>query len=359
MSDISSQLIKDSYNYVLQSDLSTGIVYRIGGGIPVNPKFLSGLTINSNFNYSNGTEQPGFVLITDAFGNASWGAISGSSNGNYLSLSGGTVIGPTIFTSGLTANTFSASTYLGLPIDIRVTGATKSGSVATFRNNTGGTFTLTGLTDVFVTGGTYSSSTGITTFRNNTGGTFNVSGYFKPSDDIYVSGGTVDQGPSSDSDNRITLNRNNASSIDITNLVNIVDITRSDIVALGKYIRGKTYKISGCDNNLYYNGTNRDGDPVYTSIYLMGLESNKLSESGIGIFYTPKYSDFDIFVDGTLYGQGDIVIWGGYVWECNTNGTYYSIDLFTLDPEGFGIIYPFDGSNNYNQTYYNIQYDII
>ena len=115
MSDISNQLIKDSYNYVLQSDLSTGIVYRIGGGIPVNPKFLSGLTINSNFNYSNGTEQPGYALITDGFGNASWGPVSGSSSGNYLSLSGGTVTGPTIFTGGLTANTISATTYFNLP----------------------------------------------------------------------------------------------------------------------------------------------------------------------------------------------------------------------------------------------------
>ena len=107
MSDISSQLIKDSYNYVLQSDLSTGIVYRIGGNIPVNPKFISGLTINSNFNYSNGTEQPGYVLITDASGNASWGPVSGSSSGDYLPLSGGTVYGDTIFTSGLTATTIN------------------------------------------------------------------------------------------------------------------------------------------------------------------------------------------------------------------------------------------------------------
>jgi hypothetical protein len=50
MSDISSQLIKDSYNYVLQSDVSTGNIYRIGGGIPVNPIFLSGLTVNGELN---------------------------------------------------------------------------------------------------------------------------------------------------------------------------------------------------------------------------------------------------------------------------------------------------------------------
>jgi hypothetical protein len=76
MSDISNQLIKDSYNYVLQSDLSTGVVYRIGGAIPVNPIFQSGLTVNSGFTYSNGTEQPGYVLFTDGTGHAFWGPIS-------------------------------------------------------------------------------------------------------------------------------------------------------------------------------------------------------------------------------------------------------------------------------------------
>ena len=116
MSDISSQLIKDSYNYVLQSDLNTGVVYRIGGGIPINPIFQSGLTINSGFTYSNGSEQSGYVLTSDDFGNATWGPISGSSSGSFLPLSGGTVTGPTIFTGGLTANTISATTYFNLPV---------------------------------------------------------------------------------------------------------------------------------------------------------------------------------------------------------------------------------------------------
>jgi hypothetical protein len=76
MSDISNQLIKDSYNYVLQSDLSTVVVYRIGGSIPVNPIFQSGLTVNSGFTYSNGTEGVGYTLITDGTGYAYWAPVS-------------------------------------------------------------------------------------------------------------------------------------------------------------------------------------------------------------------------------------------------------------------------------------------
>ena len=140
----------------------------------------------------------------------------GSVSGDYLPLSGGTVSGSTNFTNGLTANTISATTYLNLPLDIRVTGGTYSAGTATFTNNTGGTFNVTGFTtgttssvsgdylplsggtvsgatnftngltantisattyqnlptDVRVTGATYSNNT--FTYRNNTGGTFNV-----------------------------------------------------------------------------------------------------------------------------------------------------------------------------------------
>jgi hypothetical protein len=51
--DIRNQLIKNSYNYVLQSDLVTGIVYRIGGDVPVNPIFQSGITVEDTFVVEN------------------------------------------------------------------------------------------------------------------------------------------------------------------------------------------------------------------------------------------------------------------------------------------------------------------
>ena len=80
--------------------------------------------------------------------------------GGGSTFTGGTVTGATNFTNGLTANTISATTYLNLPTDVRVTGATyNNANTFTFTNNTGGTFntsfnTVTGLTST----GTINSS---------------------------------------------------------------------------------------------------------------------------------------------------------------------------------------------------------
>jgi hypothetical protein len=287
MSDISNQLIKNSYDYVLQSDLVTGIVYRIGGAIPVNPIFLSGLTINSGFTYSNGTEQNGYVLTCDASGNAYWGpasavstsaltyyvsattptgvtlnsgdrwfdtstgdelvwindgdsaqwvqiccgsgggggggtdtyvtgltingneivltqnrtdiysaftislsGITGGTSGDYLPLSGGTVTGDTIFQSGLTATTISATTYLGIP-EITISGGTGISTGGTYPN-----LTITNtLPDqvVTITGGTNIQINGSypnfgVNFTGTTGG-----GDYLPLSGGTVTGGTIFQ----------------------------------------------------------------------------------------------------------------------------------------------------------------------
>jgi len=177
MADIKDQLIKDSYNYVLQSDISTGVVYRIGGNVPVNPIFSSGLTINDSFIYSNGTEQNGYALLTDGTGYAYWGPVSGSSSGQYLPLTGGTVTGPTTFQSGLTANTL---TVTGLT---QTSGITSTGGITFPQKTINSSYTaVTSDYMIDITGGTFNvqlpTAVGIQgkllSVKNNGGGAVTV-----------------------------------------------------------------------------------------------------------------------------------------------------------------------------------------
>jgi hypothetical protein len=123
--------------------------------------------------------------------NGTFGATSVSAT-TYLNLptdirvTGGTYSNGTATFTNNTGGTFNVTGLYTGGTDVFVTGATKSGDVATFTNNTGGTFTLTGLTDTFVTGGTYSGSTIV--FTNNSGGTFDVTGITTSS---AFTGGTV------------------------------------------------------------------------------------------------------------------------------------------------------------------------
>lgn len=76
----------------------------------------------------------------------------------YVTKSGSTMTGQLITPS------ISATTYLNLPTDIRVTGGTYSNGTTTFTNNTGGTFSVSGFsTGTSFTGGTV---TGATNFTN-------------------------------------------------------------------------------------------------------------------------------------------------------------------------------------------------
>lgn len=200
-----------------------------GGTVSGNTNFTNGLTANTisattyynlptDVRVTGGTYSAGTITFTNNTGGTFnvTGLTTGSTStisGDYLPLSGGTVTGSTTFTNGLTANTISATTYYNLPLgnygtgltfntgtydlsldggngvldtislsvlssDMTVTGGTYNPvtGTATFTNNSGGTFPVTGFlvgyTDTLVTGATYSNNT--FTFRNNTGGTFNV-----------------------------------------------------------------------------------------------------------------------------------------------------------------------------------------
>ncbi len=70
MADISNELIKDSYNSVIQVDPLTNIVQTIGGdSVPFAA--LCAVTFNSGVVISQGA-QAGYLLSSDAYGNASW-----------------------------------------------------------------------------------------------------------------------------------------------------------------------------------------------------------------------------------------------------------------------------------------------
>jgi len=199
MSDISGQLIKDSYSYILQADTSTGYVYRVNGNVPINPIFSSGLTIFSAFTFVDGNQSNGYVLTSDGSGNSRWAAVSGasvssvtagsglsgnsttgaitlintspdktvvitggtniqiisnypnfginftgttSSSGAYLPLSGGTVTGATIFQSGLTANTISGGTIYGNGANLTNVVNSITASTGLSGNSTTGTITI-------------------------------------------------------------------------------------------------------------------------------------------------------------------------------------------------------------------------
>ena len=144
-----------------------------------NPVVVTGFTdyVTTGFTYSNNR------LSISQTNNSTL-------NVTINSFTGLTINGNLLVTGTTRTNVLSATTYQNLPIDVFVTGGTASASTIVFRNNTGGTFTVTGIssTDTFVTGGTYSSGTA--TFTNNSGGTFSVTGFSTSTGGTFT-GGTV------------------------------------------------------------------------------------------------------------------------------------------------------------------------
>jgi len=286
---------------VVMSDFGTTIKTNSPEGI----SFVSAWTANTIEGISGETSSTAVwkKLVTGGSGT--------TASGEYLPLSGGTVTGDTIFTSGLTANTFSASTYLGLPIDIFVTGGTYSAGTATFTNNSGGTFDVTGFTDVFVTGATYDNANTFT-FTNNTGGTYSVN-------INEVTGWTIN------GDLIVTGNTNIQSFSATTGYLN----SSGSIIFQIDGIYGTLLNVSNGTTGLIYNINTPSGYPIFEvyddSTILMGSylspslnTTAKVSSSGTTSIYSIPISSYTgsffdyIVTDGTNLRAGNVMsIWNG------------------------------------------------
>ena len=312
------------------SALSTTDIYTTGVTFNNNQLVITrndGVSVNTFINNFTGLTINGLLTANSISANSiSATTISATT---YLNLPNNSFTGGTV--NGLTATTISATTYLGLPIDIRVTGGTYSNGVAIFTNNTGGTFnvsgfdssftggTVDGLTattisattylglpiDVRVTGGTYSN--GVAIFTNNTGGTFNVSGF-----DSSFTGGTVDGLTAT------TISATTYLGLPID--VRVTGGTYSNGVATFTNNTGGTFNVSGFVSN--FTGGTVDGLTA-TTISATTISATTISATTISAttFYgdgsnLTGISTQDTFVTGATYNNNT------FTFRNNTGGTF-------------------------------------
>lgn len=366
MSDISGQLIKNSYNYVLQSDIISGIVHRIGGDVPTNPKFISGLTVNTVFTYSNGTEVDGYVLTCDASGNASWEPVSGTTPSSGVT--------SVTVTNGLSGNvTTGAITLVNTAPDQIViisggTGITTGGTYPNFiitNSSPDQTVTISGGTDIQIVG-TYPSFevnfTG-TTSSNFTGGTVSGSTNF-------TNGLTANTISATTYQNLPALNCNDLNNCpvitgltgDVITLISNVATIQGDITTIQGDITTIQGDITGTSNEILYFDASGN---ITSDVNFTRLDLNSSSNTSI---ITNNINDVNLTQDtvfefdrvrsrvndntNTLYGQTNLTSTGYFnIINNTTNNTFSGLDIV----ENGGSFKYTDANGNYNGFFYTDQ----
>lgn len=349
MSNISGQLIKNSYDYVLQSDLITGVVYRIGGSVPLNPKFTSGLTVNASFTYADGSEFPGYVLTCDALGNATWAPSSATTSGIFVT--GGT-FNYTTGTLQLVNSNGSQVTISGLT-DTYVTGGTISGTSIVFSYNNTNTFQVTGITpyNIFssytastqplilnaVTGGTYSGGT--LYLVTNSGNTVQITGFSTSISGNYLplSGGTV-------TGNTIFTSGLTATTISATTYQNL---------PISGLTAGQNISISGLNGNFIISYTGSTGSSSNLQYFVTGSTPSGVTlNSGDRWFDTTTGDELVWIDDGTSSQWLQICCGSGgsnlqyFISASTPTGTINSGDRWFNTTTGIELVWINDGDSS-------------
>jgi hypothetical protein len=318
---------------------------------------VTGLTVNGDLNitgttYSNtisATTYLNLPITTDVFvtgGTYSAGTSTFTNNtGGTFSVSG-FVTGDT-YVTGLTFNTGNYNLTIGrndgvlftdslaiLASDLTVTGGTydPNTGIATFTNNTGGTFNvtgfLTGFTDTFVTGGTYSNGTA--TFTNTSGGTFNVSGFYTGGTDVFVTGGTFSAGT-------VTFTNNTGGTFNVTGFTTAPNLSKILFVDPN----GNDSTGTKGNMNLPYltleaaKSASTTGDTIYVfpGTYTVTTTATEgLAKDGIAYYFSPdtiinKATTGDIFrTNGFIYGF-NVYGYGNFNKTTNTGSVFSSNNI--------------------------------
>lgn len=177
----------------------------------------------------------------------------------------------------------------------------------------------TGYFDVFVTGGTYSN--GSATFTNNTGGTFNVTGFYT-GQTSYVNSVTTGTGLSGDSttgnitlvntapDQVVTLNEGN--NIDVQGTYPNFTIAVTGLTDNNRFVTGFTYD----DANTFTISDNSGSTYSATFNIVTGLTANTISAT------TYQNLPTDVFVSGGTYSAGTATF-------TNTTGSTFMVTGFS------------------------------
>ena len=196
---------------------------------------INGLLVTNNIQLTNGAAS-GYVLTSDGSGNANW-----------------------LANTSVTGLTFNTGNY-NLTVGTTTGDFTQSLSI------------LSG--DMTITGGTYNPSTGTATFTNNSGGTFNVSGFLTGYTDIKVTGFTYNNA------NTFTLTQGDNSSFSVS--LNVVTglTSTGNLIVSGKTISSNLQITSGATNG-YILTSDSVGNATWQPISSIPLSgTNSILQSG-------------------------------------------------------------------------------
>ena len=230
---------------------------------------VNGLLVSNNIQLLNGATN-GYILTSDALGNGTWS--------------------PNTSVTGLTFNTINYDLTVG----------TTSGD---FTQNLGIL-----ASDMTITGGTYNPSTGSASFTNNSGGTFTVTGFLTGYTDIKVSGFTYNNA------NTITLLQGDNSTLSasiniVTGLTSTGDVYINN-VRVGKGANSIVYNTVLGEGALSFSG-NTGGSNI--AIGFDALKNNATGVQNIGIGINALRNNTTGFFNTGL---------GYFALQNNTTGSY-------------------------------------